>query len=346
MVEPAACVDQLERQNITVHSLDMKAGRPDLRALFRLKSVIQSFRPDIVHCHMFHANILGRITRLFCQIPTLISTAHNTRETSQGGGPTWHKELLYRATDRLADRTTVICNAGFERYLRVKAAPPHKLCMIPNGIDTEMFTRSEPGRQRTRKALGLGSEFVWLAVGRLVKQKDYPTLLRALQLLKRRDFTVLIAGEGRLQGELEAECDQRGLSGHVRFCGLREDIQPLYNAADAFVMSSEFEGLSLALMEAAAMGLPAVVTRAGGNPEIVAHGLTGYLVPPGDSTQLSAALQRLMETTPDSLRIMSRAARRHCLEHYRMAAVMDQWLDLYAEYLPAVRLDYEPSVVA
>ena len=330
MVKPTAYVSQLEAQKIPVHSLDMKRGVPDLRAIFRLASLIRDFRPDVVHCHMFHANLLGRVARLFCRIPALVCTAHNLRETSERDGPTWHKELLYRITDPLADRTTIICNAAFERYVRVGAVPRRKFQMIPNGVDSDHFMPSETRRKNARQALGLSSEFVWLAVGRLVKQKDYPTLFRAVEVLKHEQFVVLLAGNGPLEQELTEECKKRGLEGHVRFCGAREDILDLYSAADAFVMSSEFEGLSAALLEAASIGLPAVVTDVGGNADVVTDEITGYVAPPAAPKQLATAMQRLMALSPERLQAMGDAARQLCHEQFRIAAVMDKWLDLYA----------------
>jgi len=330
MVKPTAYMSQLEAQHIPLHALDMKRGVPDVRAVFRLASLIRDFRPDIVHCHMFHANLLGRVTRLFCRIPALVCTAHNFRETSEQDGPTWHKELLYRITDPLADKTTIICNAAFERYVRVGAVPRRKFQMIPNGIDTDHFMRSKERRKNARAALGISSEFVWLAVGRLVKQKDYPTLFRALELLKHEQFVLLLAGNGPLEEKLREECRTRGLERQVRFCGAREDILDLYSAADAFVMSSEFEGLSAALLEAASTGLPAVVTDVGGNADVVMDEITGYMVPPAAPKQLATAMHRLMALSPERLQTMGDAARQLCHEQFRIAAVMDKWLDLYA----------------
>jgi glycosyltransferase involved in cell wall biosynthesis len=332
MVKPTAYTSQLEAQHIPVHSLDMKRGLADVRAIFRLACLIRDFRPDIVHCHMFHANLLGRVTRLFCRIPALVCTAHNFRETSEQDGPTWHKELLYRITDPLADKTTIICNAAFERYVRVGAVPRRKFQMIPNGVDTDHFMRSQNRRKNAREALGITSEFVWLAVGRLVKQKDYPTLFRAVELLKHQQFVLLLAGNGPLEEELREECRTRGLDGLVRFCGAREDILDLYSAADAFVMSSEFEGLSAALLEAASTGLPAVVTDVGGNADVVIDEITGYVVPPAAPKQLASAMHRQMGLSPESLQTMGDAARQLCHEQFRIAAVMDKWLDLYATF--------------
>jgi glycosyltransferase involved in cell wall biosynthesis len=337
LVGPYAYVEQLERQGIHVHKLGMRRGLPDPRAIARLRSLIKSFSPDVVHCHMFHANILGRVTRLFCRMPALVCTVHNLRETSERGGPTSHKEFLYRLTDRLASRTTIICRAAFERYVRVGAVPRNRLQIIPNGVDTDVFSPSEALRSTTRKALGVGSRFVWLAVGRLVNQKDYPNLFHALARLDRSRFIVLIAGSGPLEPDLREQCARLGLDTCVQFCGAHEDIVPLYNAADSFVMSSEFEGLSVALLEATSIGLPAVVTDAGGNTEIVRDGETGYVVPPGDPAALCAAMQRMMNLSVEGRKTMGDAARQYCTQHYRTTSVVDRWRDLYAGCLPSER---------
>ena len=338
LIKPRAYVHQLEHQHIEVHSLDMKPGVPDFRAMFRLRRLIRRFRPDIVHCHMFHANVLGRITRLFCAVPVLICTAHGVQENSTRGGPSWHRELLYRVTDTLAERTTIICNAAYARYLRVGAVACNRLRVIPNGIDSGIFSPSRERRAIVRQEFGIGSEFVWLAVGRLVIQKDYPTLFNAVERLRMDRFVVLIAGDGPLESELRADCARRGLDERIRFCGTREDIVDLYNAADAFVMSSDSEGLPMALLEAASVGLPAVVTNVGGNRDVVVDGVTGYVVPPGNPAQLAFSLRQIMEASPESRQSMSRAARHHCQKNYEIAAIIENWLDLYTECLSSVRI--------
>src|ERR1700722_4297471 len=263
LVDPVAYLSQLAEEDIEVTSLSMPKGVPDPRAIWRLRSMVLAFKPHIVHCHMVHASLLGRISRLFFRMPALICTAHNIRETSEQGGATWHKELLYRLTDPLADRTTIICSAAFDRYVRVGAVPAKKLEMIPNGIDTWQFSPSAELRESTRASLGLGREFVWLAVGRLVEQKNYSCLLRALTMIEDREWILLVAGDGPLSQELRDECRRLNLDGRVRFLGASEGIRHLYSAADAFVMSSDFEGLSVALLEASSMGLPSVVTDVG-----------------------------------------------------------------------------------
>jgi glycosyltransferase involved in cell wall biosynthesis len=333
LVDPNAHSARLEHHGIAVHSLGMRRGLPDPRALLRLRSLVRRFRPDIVHSHMFHANLLARLCRLICQFPALVSTVHNVRETSERGGPTWHKELLYRATDFLADKTTIICRAAYRRHLSVRAVPAKKLQVIPNGVDTNTFCPSAEAKSAARASLGVQSRFVWLAVGRLVKQKDFHTLFRAIEQLKRSDSLLLVAGSGPLESELRQESARLRIADRVRFCGVSENILRLYRCADAFVLSSEFEGLSSALLEAASMALPAVVTDVGGNAEIVLEGVTGHLVPPHDPARLADAMRRLEQTPVEQRHLLGAAARQHCWTNYRMEAVTRQWTDLYQTYL-------------
>jgi glycosyltransferase involved in cell wall biosynthesis len=334
LIKPSNWVEQLRSEGIAVHSLDMKRGVPDLRAIARLCSLVKSFRPDVVHSHMVHANLLARAARLFCRMPVLISTAHNLRETSEKGGPTWYKEVLYRLSDFLADRTTIICHAAFKRYVEVGAVPAEKFEVVPNGIDVEQFSPSAEARLAARKSLGMAdSVFLWLAVGRLVEQKDYVTLLRAVEILPEGEYKVLVAGSGPLLEPLKHETKRLQLEDKVQFLGASENIRHLYAAADAFVMSSIFEGLSAALLEASAMALPAVVTNVGGNTEIVTEGQTGFVVPAQNPERLAAAMQTLATLTPEARQHLGAAARAHCLENYRFDLITDQWLDLYARCL-------------
>jgi glycosyltransferase involved in cell wall biosynthesis len=339
LLKPAAWSEHLEKQGVAVYSLEMKRGVPDLRAILRLRQLVKSFRPSIVHSHMVHANLLARITRLICPMPALVCTAHNLKETSEKGGPTWYKEVLYRLTDFLADRTTIICRAAFDRYVKVGAVPVAKLEVIPNGIDVQRFSPSPEARTAARGTLGIAaSTFVWLSVGRLVEQKDYPTLLAAVRLMPDKDFVVMIAGKGALLESLQAECLRLGLDGKVKFLGASENVGQLYVASDAFVMSSVFEGLSAALLEASAMALPSVVTDVGGNTEIVTPGKTGYVVPAGNPVRLCEALKNMMALDDEQRQSLGEAARRHCLATYRLELVTDRWLELYARCLARTSL--------
>lgn len=333
MIAPTTYVSILEQAHIPVFSLDMPRGVPDPRGLLRLARLIRRLKPDVLHSHMVHANLLGRLTRLIAHVPVVISTVHNLRETSEKGGATWHKELLYRMTDSLADRTTIIAQSAWDRYVKVGAVPRSRLELIPNGVDTVRFQPSAKLRSESRTRLGVASKFVWLAVGRLVEQKDYPNLLRAARTLQARNWEIVIVGDGPLGASLKDLSRELGLEDKVRFLAPSEDIRDVYAAADGFVMSSEFEGMSAALQEAIAMGLPCVVTDAGANRDLVSDGLTGYVVPTRDSTGLGQAMERLMTAPTQERDRFGRAARHFAVTHYDFKAVAEKWFDLYGRLL-------------
>lgn len=343
LVEPRTHSARLEGHGIEVRTLGMRRGIPDPRALLRLRSIVRSFQPDIVHSHMVHANLLARATRLICPFPVLICTAHNLRESSEKGGRTWHKELLYRATDFLADQTTIICHAAYDRYLRVGAVPAAKLQVIPNGVDTNAFSPVAQACRATTAPLEQQHPFVWLTVGRLVKQKDFPSLLRAFELVPGNSL-LIVAGSGPLEAELRRECCRLGLTARVRFQPATENILPLYQSVDGFVLSSKFEGLSAALLEAASVGLPAVVTNVGGNAEVVMDEISGILVPPSSPARLAEAMRRLEALPLIERRLWGAAARRHACSHYGIEAITQQWVDLYTDLLG--RSGHQPARLA
>lgn len=331
---PEAHVETLAAVGIGVHSLEMRRGVPDPRALFRLARLIRRLQPDVVHSHMVHANLLSRLTRLLAPMPALVCTAHSTREQSQRGGPTWHKEWLYRLTDRLADRTTIICEAGFRHYARRKAAPAARLTVIPIGIDCEHFAPDAGSRERARRELGITEgQFTFLAVGRMVVQKDYPTLLRAAALLRDKPWTLLIGGGGPLGSQMEQLRQELSLAGKVRFLGAQKDIRSWYHAADAFVMSSRIEGMPVVLLEAAASGLPAIVTDAGGSGEVVVSGKTGFVVPIGNHYALSAAMNQVLNMPGTRREQFAAAARARATEEFEIGNIVSRWETIYESCL-------------
>ncbi len=205
--------------------------------------------------------------------------------------------------------------------------------MIPNGVDTDRFAPSDEIRQRVRRELNLGDSFIWLAVGRLVEQKDYPNLFSALTRIPEGNWRVLIAGNGPLEARTkESGCGTRAR----RSCAVHwyshehgGPIQSLRRVRDVVA----FEGLSMALLEAAATGLPTVVTDVGGNRDLVMDGTTGYVVPPADPRSLGGAMTRLMDLPEAERRELGLAARRHCVENYRFQNVGEEWVRLYRRYI-------------
>jgi glycosyltransferase involved in cell wall biosynthesis len=332
---------------VPVFSLDMRPGKADPRALIRLAVLLKRLCPQVLHSHMFHANLLARVVRLVCPVPVVISTLHSAAETprapASGGAAfpggdaripadmssTRLRDWLYRLTDPLADAVVAVSRAAADRHASCGAVRSAKLRVIPNGVDTAVFRPDTERRARARREMGVESEFVWLAAGRLMWKKDYPTLLHAFAQFD--DCMLLIAGAGPQEAELKRLAAELG--GRVRLLGQVDDMPALMNAADGLVLSSLVEGLPVALLEAAASGLPAVATAVGGVREILGEEEAGRVVPPGDPAALAAAMKSLAALPTEARERISRAARAVALARYDVNVVVAQWESAYRELL-------------
>lgn len=330
LLEPSAFRHELESAGVPVHSLRMRPGRAGPMGYLRLIRLLAGLRPAILHSHMFHANLLARLARILCPVPVLISTLHSAAESGRESRSIQWRDRLYRWTDALSDMTVAVSHAAAERHRMAGAVRPRKVRVIPNGVDTNLFRPDPERRRQMRQRLGLENEFVWLAAGRLMWKKAPATLLEAFAAV--RSGVLLVAGEGPLESHLREYAQQQNLA--VRFLGHRRDMPDLMRASDAYVQASVVEGLPMALLEAAATGLPCVATDAGGSREVVIHGETGYVVPPGDATALARAMIE-MASLPEAARAsMGEAARARVLANYEMARVTEHWEALYRELLP------------
>ena len=144
--------------------------------------------------------------------------------------------------------------------------------------------RTRRAETHLRREFGLTDEFLWLAAGRLEPVKDYPTLIRAMAGVP-EPARLVIAGDGPLLDELVKLSGSLGLERRVRFLGFEPDVRRWMQAADGFVLASQWEGLPMGLLEAAACALPAVATDVPGTREVIAHGQTGWLTRACDATR-------------------------------------------------------------
>ena len=294
------------------------------KAYFRLTTLLRDFKPDVIHSHMFHANILARLIRLTTKIPRLISTAHSTNE----GGKI--RMLAYRLTDGLADISTNVSEEAVDAFIKMKAVKSGRMISVHNGISTQKFKFDEHERLRIRKELNVENKEVILAVGRLVEAKDYKNLLNSISLLKdiKNDIKVLIVGDGPLKHELKDLTHKLELERYVDFLGIRSDIPALMSATDIFVLSSAWEGFGLVVAEAMACERVVVATDCGGVKEVV--GSAGYLVPPGQSDSLCESLVTALNMTTNERMVVGKSARQRIQEHYSLDAAVDKWLKLYS----------------
>jgi glycosyltransferase involved in cell wall biosynthesis len=335
MLVPAPPLPDLTGTRIRVTSLEMRRGVASPAALARFVAMVRRERPDVVHSHMTHANLLVRAARPLMGVPVLVNTLHGHKMYSVHSGGSAFRELAHRFTDFLADATTAVSQAAADRYAQVKAVSPRRLVMIPNGIPWRAYERDDRARKRLRGLLEARENFVWLAVGRMEKVKDYATMLRAFAIAHQAEArqTLVIAGDGSERAVLETLAGQLGIAARIRFLGVRHDVTALLQAADGFVLSSIFEGMPLVLLEAGASSLPMVATRVGGNAEVLPPEQRDWLVPPQNPRALAEAMLRILTMTDAQRRATGSAARGFVFAHYRMDSVLDRWEELYARLL-------------
>jgi glycosyltransferase involved in cell wall biosynthesis len=207
-----------------------------------------------------------------------------------------------------------------------------KLMVLPNGVDVQAWRPDTHVRNAMRREALLDGEFLWLAAGRLEPVKDYPTLLAAMARAP-QPSRLIVAGCGPLKDELLRLTAQLGLESRVRFLGFEEDLRPWMQAADGFVLSSHWEGLPIALLEAAACAVPAVATDVPGTREALLQGQTGFLAQAGDAPSLCQAMTAVMRLPLAERRAMGEQARQAVTERYSLKVVLDRWEALYQELL-------------
>jgi glycosyltransferase involved in cell wall biosynthesis len=321
--EADGCVTALDAVYLDIQKNPANA----IAGVRRAAAFVRSFRPDVIHGHNFHGNMLARLLRLICRGPKVISTIHNVYE----GGRS--RMLAYWLTDRLARVTTAVSGAVAERYVRLGAVSKSKMRVLTNGIDAVDFAPDARRRLALRREMGVADEFVWLSVGRNTTAKDLPNLLQAFGHVWETSPKTRLWIAGGAPPAATGKAITAGLTmphgaiDCVRRMGLRDDVPALLDAADGFVLSSAWEGMPLALGEAMAMEKPIVATDVGGVRELV--GEAGAIVPAKDSNALAAAMLGIMSRPEEERAAMGRAAHERICAMFNIDAKADEWEALY-----------------
>lgn len=314
-----------EHPAVRVHGLGVTGVWQFCRAYLALRRLLREFRPDVVHSHLFHANVLARLVRLTMPLRRLVCSAHNTNEEGR------FRLAAYRATDWLADEFTNVSQAGVAAFEAGGAAMPGRMKVVYNAVSTEEYRFNAAYREAARRELSVDrTTCLIVSVGRLDPSKDFGTLLRACALLRRMrsDIRVAIVGGGPERDNLERLARQLDVDDLVTFLGQRSDVPSWLSAADVFVLSSAWEGFGLVVAEAMSCERLVVATAAGGIPEVV--GPCGVLVPVGRPGDLAAALNASLALPEPERARRAERARRRVEELFSEQAALAKWLGLYA----------------
>lgn len=306
----------IEAAGVPVVCLGHTGKRFSLGTVLAIARLLRERKIDLVHCHLYHANLYGRLAARLAGIPA-IATVHNTYVRRK-----WHRSQFNRWLGRGRGLVIAVSEEARRDVMRHDRLPAERVLLLSNGIDPARV--DTPLSQQTAKArLGYAADdFLIGCVGRLEEQKAHVNAIRALRLLLEEvpasigsRLRLLIVGDGRLRGELERAAEDPALAGRVRLAGTRSDIAEILRSLDLYVMPSLWEGLSLAMLEAMAAALPVIISDVGGAAEVLGDGEFGIRVPPGDVAALAEAMRALAEN-PDRCKQLGAAARNRVLEHY------------------------------
>lgn len=298
-------VDKIKELNIRV--VDLKARtKLDVSVFFKLYYLLKKEKPDIVHTHLFHANLIGRLVAKLAGTKIIVSTQHYSASYYGRIGI-----LSDRFTAFLTDQIIAVSEAAKRFCVEEEGIPKRKIKVIYNGIDLDVIDGEKSGHE-LRRRLSLGQGPIIGCLGRFVEVKGYKYLFYAASDIVKHypAAKFIILGHGPLKHELMELVNKLGLSNQVIFIDSDTEANAFLSILDIYVLPSLSEGLSVALLEAMAMSKPVVVTKVGGNPEVVIDSENGLLVPPRDPSSLSKAIISILKDDNFRFKIASNARRR------------------------------------
>jgi glycosyltransferase involved in cell wall biosynthesis len=309
-----ALTEEIEDLGWEVTSLGVRPGlHPGL--VVRLASLFRRFGAGVVHAHnnrpLMYAGPAARLAR----VRRVIHTRHGQQNGANG-----RMKTALRLASLTAD-CMVCVSSDSARSTAAEGIAPHRIRTLLNGIDVDRF----------RPGTGEGDGPV-VAIGRLNPVKDFATLVRAAGIVARQSpsFRLEIAGDGVCADDLRRLITDLSLDGVVQLLGQVRDVPSVLARGSIFALSSLTEGISLAILEAMAAGLPIVATRVGGNTEVVTDGSTGLLVPASDPNALASALLELWRN-PDRRKALGQAGRDRAETVFNVRNMVKAYEDIYLE---------------
>ena len=312
-----ARVQALKAQGLTVH---LVSGWSHLVTISELAALLRELRPAALLAHGFPEHLLGRHAGVRAGVPVLVHVEHNSRERYTPWSR-WQSRKLAAKSAAL-----VGVSEGVRQSLLGQGLPAAKTVAIPNGIDLARFTA--PTGER---AAGL------VMSARFARQKDHATLLDAMRLLAEQHGLrppLQLAGLGPLMARMQAKATRLGLGGQVRFLGHHADMPGLLRSQGIYVLSTHYEGMPLALVEAMAAGCACIASDVIGVRGVIEHGVTGLLVPEGDAKALADAIARLLRDPALAARLGA-AARARALAEHGLPLMHERYGALLAAAIPA-----------
>lgn len=311
------------------------AGRPGAQLQFnvpRLVGTMRRLRPDVVHSRNW-GGIEAVIAARLAGVPFVIHSEHGYELEDSLGIP-FHRRLFRNISYHCADRVVTVSSELRDYHARQAWWSPERIQVLRNGVNTQAFRQQPVLRREVRGRLHIPTDaFVVGSVGRLIKLKDYDTLLLAAARLipEFPHLYVLLVGHGPEMTHLQELARQTPkLRGRVLLPGVVANPAEMLNAMDVFVLPSLVEGMSNTLLEAMATAVPVVASRTGGNPEVIGDSRCGCLFSPGDASGLVDQLRKLV-TEPDLRLAYALFGQKRAAEQFGLQRMLDQYDTLYRQ---------------
>ena len=303
----------------------------------KLVELVHKHGVEIVQTHLLRMlDFLVLTLRDGRGLPIVLWTIHNVNFLPMGQG--WLLgakrlvfRLLYRLTANKVGAFIAISDEVEESMIRQIGPIQDRIVTIPNGVDVRRYGKPCIEKGALCQQLGLEHDSrLIVTVGRLTEQKGHCHLINAAATVISRysEAHFLFIGDGELKGALQARVEELGVSQHIHFLGIRNDVPDVLAVVDLFVLPSLWEGLSIALLEAMASGNPVVATGVSGTTQVMIPGETGLIVPPGDSQALAEAIMQLL-SDPARAKAMGLAAKRHVEANHSAQKQADEHMALY-----------------
>ncbi len=305
---------------------------PRFRAcISEIADYLPRLQADILLCHGYKADILGRLAARRVGIPVVAVSRGWTGEN--------FKVRIYEAVDRYLlrrmDRVVAVSEAQAVK-VRKAGVPMDRVCTIPNAIDPERFANPDPNyRQKLLRMFRGAKTSIIGAAGRLSPEKGFDVLIAAFEQVLRGgdEVGLVIFGDGPCKAALQQQITQFGLTGSVILGGFRPDLDRFLPHFDLLALPSHTEGMPNVVLEAFAAGVPVVATEVGGVPEVVEHEVSGYLCSAGDVDAFADRLDMALALDDDDLRELGLAGRERVVQDYSFAAQATHYADLFDDLL-------------